>query len=111
MHAAHEVNGPRYAHAILATKELLALLPATQERKQTIKKVEIERFSVISSKPFEAVVAALRVAVGRPDMVEFAKATKGARNFTEPESVVQRGLGWTGLMMFMELDHGAILRK
>ena len=89
----------------------MALLPATQERKQTIKKVEIERFSVISSKPFEAVVAALRVAVGRPDMVEFAKATKGARNFTELESVVQRGLGWTGLMMFMELDHGAILRK
>ena len=77
----------------------------------TIKKVKIERFSVISSKPFEAVVAALRVAVGRPDMVEFAKATKGARNFTELESVVQRGLGWTGLMMFMELDHGAMLRK
>ena len=28
MHAAHEVNGPRFAHAILTTKELLALLPA-----------------------------------------------------------------------------------
>jgi nicotinamidase-related amidase len=27
MHAAHEVNGPRFAHAILTTKELLALLP------------------------------------------------------------------------------------
>src|SRR5712691_10500143 len=29
MHAAHEVNGPRFAHAILTTEELLALLPAT----------------------------------------------------------------------------------
>jgi nicotinamidase-related amidase len=28
MHAAHEVNGPSFAHAILTTEELLALLPA-----------------------------------------------------------------------------------
>jgi nicotinamidase-related amidase len=33
MHAAHEINGPRFAHAILTTEELLALLPTTQERK------------------------------------------------------------------------------
>jgi nicotinamidase-related amidase len=31
MHAAHEVNGPRFAHAILTTEELLAVLPATSE--------------------------------------------------------------------------------
>ena len=77
----------------------------------TIRRVEIERFSVTSSKPFEVVVAALEAAVGHPDMAEFVKATKGARSFTELESAVQRGLGRTGLMMFMELDHGAILRK
>ena len=28
MHAAHEVNGPSFAHTILTTEELLALLPA-----------------------------------------------------------------------------------
>lgn len=38
----------------------------------TIRKVEIERFSVTSSKPFEAVVAALEAAVGHPDMLEYA---------------------------------------
>jgi nicotinamidase-related amidase len=27
MHAEHEVNGPRFAHAILTTEELPALLP------------------------------------------------------------------------------------
>jgi len=27
------------------------------------------------------------------------------------EVAVRKGLGRTGLMMFMELDHGAILRK
>ena len=77
----------------------------------TIRKVEIERFSVTSSKPFEAVVAALKAAVGHPDMFEFAKAVRASRTFVELESAVHRGLGGTGLMMFMELDHGAILRK
>jgi len=27
MHAGHEINGPRFAHAILTTEELLAPLP------------------------------------------------------------------------------------
>ncbi len=77
----------------------------------TFRKIEIERLSVTSSKPFEVVVAALKAAVGHPDMVEFEKATKGARTFSELESAVNRGLGRTGLMMFMEFDLGAILRK
>jgi uncharacterized protein (DUF302 family) len=82
------------------------------ERKiMTTRRVEIERFSVISSKPFQDVLAALNAAVGHPDMAEFAKAAKGARTFAGLEDVVRRGLGKTGLMMFMELDHGGILRK
>ena len=77
----------------------------------TVRKVEIERFSVTTSKPFEAVLAALKEAVGRPDMVEFVNATKGARTFAELERAIHRGLGRRGLMMFMELDHGAIMRR
>jgi uncharacterized protein (DUF302 family) len=76
-----------------------------------ITKIEMERFSVISSKPFEKVVEALKAAVGRPDMTEFAKAMKSAPTFADLESAVRKGLGRTGLMLFMELDHGAILRK
>ncbi len=77
----------------------------------SIRRFEIERFSVTSSKPFEAVVAALKAVVGRLDMVEFAKASKGARTFAELENVIRRDLGRTGLMLFIELDHGAVLRK
>jgi hypothetical protein len=33
MRAAHEVNGPRFAHSILTTEELLALLSAARERR------------------------------------------------------------------------------
>jgi uncharacterized protein (DUF302 family) len=76
-----------------------------------IRKFQIERLSVISSKPFEVVVAALEAAVGHPDMVEFAKETNEARTFAELESVVERDLGSTGLMMFTKFDLGAILRK
>ena len=77
----------------------------------SIRRFEIERFSVISSKPFEAVVAALKAAVGRLDLVEFAKASKGPSTFAELENVIDRDLGRTGLMLFIELDHGAVLRK
>ena len=77
----------------------------------SITKLEIERFAVTSSKPFEAVMAALKTGVGRLDLVEFAKASKSAGSFSELEKVVNRAPGKTGLMLFLELDHGAVLRK
>ena len=77
----------------------------------TITKVQIDRFSVISSKPFEVIVAALEAAVGHLDMVEFMKATQCALTFAELKNVIHRSLGRTGLMMFMKFDLGAILRK
>ena len=77
----------------------------------TIAKVEVERFSLTCSKPFDAVVAALKSAVGQPDMVEFFRATRAANSFPDLERVVQSGLGRTGLMLFAEFDLGAILRR
>jgi uncharacterized protein (DUF302 family) len=77
----------------------------------TIAKIEVERFSLASSKPFDAVVAALKSAIGQPDMVEFFKATRAANSFPDLERVVQSGLGRTGLMLFAEFDLGAILQR
>ena len=77
----------------------------------TTRRVEAERFGVISSKPFQQIVASLKSAVGHPDMAEFARATQSARTFADLEDVVRNGLGKTELMMFMELHLGAILRK
>src|ERR1700732_3062971 len=76
-----------------------------------VSKVEIDRLSMTSSKSFEAVLAALKAAIGRPDMVEFANAIRNAQTFAELERTVDQSLGNTGLMMFMELDQGGILRK
>lgn len=77
----------------------------------TIAKVAVERFSLTSSRSFDAVVATLKSAVGQPDMVEFFKATRAANSFPDLERVVQSGLGRTGLMLFAEFDLGAILRR
>src|ERR1700742_3946306 len=77
----------------------------------TIAKVEVNRFSLTSSKPFDAVVAVLRSAVGQPNMVEFFKETRAATSFPDLERVVQSGLGRTGLMIFAEFDLGDILRR
>jgi uncharacterized protein (DUF302 family) len=79
--------------------------------KMSIRRFEIERFSVTSSRPFEAVVSALNDAVGRLDLVEFAKVSRQAGTFAELKEVIDRNLGKTGLMLFMGLDHGAVLRK
>ena len=76
-----------------------------------IKKIEIERFSLTCSKPFNQVVATLDAAIGHPDMAEFVRSTHEARSFAELKGAVERGLGKTGLMSFMQLDHGAVLRK
>jgi len=77
----------------------------------TIAKVEVERFSLTSSRPFDVVVAAFRSAVGQPNLVEFFKETRATNSFADLERVVQRGLGRTDLMLFAEYDLGDILRR
>ncbi len=76
-----------------------------------IKKIEIERFSLISSKPFDQVVAALDASIGHPDMAEFLRSTHEARSFAELKSAVEKGLSQAGLMLFMQLDQGAVVQK
>src|SRR6202142_2358662 len=76
-----------------------------------IRRIEIERFSLTSSKPFDQVVAAVDAAIGHPDMAEFARLSREARSFDELKSAIEKGLSEAGLMLFMRLDHGAVLRK
>ena len=76
-----------------------------------IRKIEVERFTLNSSKPFDQVVAALNSAVGHPDMSEFWKSTHRAQSVAELENTIEKGLGPTGLMLFVEFDHGAVVRK
>src|SRR5437016_10847574 len=76
-----------------------------------IRKIEVERFTLSSSKPFDQVVAALNSAVGHPDMAEFWKSTHRAQSDAELQNTIEKGLGGTGLMLFVEFDHGAVVRS
>jgi uncharacterized protein (DUF302 family) len=76
-----------------------------------ISKIEVERFTLSSSKPFDQVVAALNSAVGHPDMAEFWKSTHQAQSDAELQNIIEKGLGPTGLMLFVEFDHGAVVRS
>ena len=76
-----------------------------------IRKIEIERFSLTTSKAFNEVLAGVNAAIGHPDMAEFGRSTHEARSFAELKSAVEQGLSEAGLMLFMQLDHGAVVRK
>jgi len=76
-----------------------------------IRKVEMERFTVVSSKPFDAVVAAIKASIGHPNMAELWRATQRATTAAELEAAIQPLLGERGLMQFVEFDHGMIVRK
>jgi uncharacterized protein (DUF302 family) len=76
-----------------------------------IRKIEVERFTLISSKSFDQVVAALNSVVGHPDMAEFWKSTRLAQSDAELQNTIEKGLGRTGLMLFVEFDHGAVVRS
>src|SRR6201981_2317118 len=76
-----------------------------------IRKIEIERFSLTTSKAFNEVIAGVNAAIGHPDMAEFGRSTHEARSLAELKSAVEKGLSKAGLMLFMQLDQGAVLQK
>ena len=76
-----------------------------------IRKVEMERFTVISSKPFDVVVAAIKALIGHPNTAKLWQATQRATTAAELEVAIQPVLGESGLMQFVEFDHGMIVRK
>jgi hypothetical protein len=76
-----------------------------------VDRIAVERFKVLSSRPFDSVVAALKSAVGQPDWNQFVRASQAATSASDFERVVQRGLGRTGFMLFAEFDLGAVLQR
>jgi len=75
------------------------------------KQISVQRFSVISSKPFKDVVVKLAAGVGHPDVRAMFKKIGEAKTYAEVEKAIHPGLGPTGLMEFMRFDHGEVVRK
>ena len=71
----------------------------------------MERLSVLSSKPFETVVAAFEAALGHPNIGDFQSAMGAAKTFTELEDLVHQAQGPSGFIEFIRFNLGAVLRK
>src|SRR5579872_4856169 len=69
------------------------------------------RLSVISAKPFEAVVGAFSEGVGHTDLGAFQSHLGATQTFEEMESVICGVLAPSGFMEFARYDLGAFLRK
>jgi len=75
------------------------------------KQINVQRVSIVSSKPFEAVVAKFEAAIGHPDMKKLFGDIGSAKTYAEMEKVIHKATGPSGLMEFVRFDHGVILRK
>lgn len=73
--------------------------------------VQVSRFSVVSSRPFEEVVGRLTATIGRPDIKAFQKAVADARTVADLEKVVHATTGASDLMEFIRFDLGDVLSK
>jgi uncharacterized protein (DUF302 family) len=75
------------------------------------RQVNVQRWSITSQKPFDAVLAAMEGAIGKPNMMEFASKMAATLTYQEMQKVVNDSVGEIGLMEFMRLDQGAVLAK
>jgi uncharacterized protein (DUF302 family) len=89
----------------------LAQTSTKGDSKVTVLKIHVERFSVVSSRSFDDVVARLSQKIGHPDMAAFRKSMAGAQTESELETVVQGAISLSGLMEFARFDLGEVLRK
>jgi uncharacterized protein (DUF302 family) len=77
----------------------------------TTRLVEVQRFSVVSAKPFKDVLAKLDAAIGHPNMAAFRNDVTSAKTYAELQDVIQNVVGASGLMEFARFDLGDILRR
>ena len=75
-----------------------------------IRQVEVQRFSLVSGKSIDDVMASLDAAVGHPDMSAFFHMVAATKTTADLETLVGEAVGPTGLMEFARFDMGAILR-
>ena len=79
--------------------------------KKETRKIQVERWSITSSRPFNEIVTGLHAAIGHPEMKTFFGETSVAQSPAELQAVVEKALGPSGFMEFIRFDQGEILAK
>jgi uncharacterized protein (DUF302 family) len=77
----------------------------------TIREIQIQRFSIVTSLPFDEVIARVDQSIGHPDMTAFRKNMNAAKNESELEKVVHESVGTSDLMEFARYDLGAVVHR
>ena len=77
----------------------------------SIQEVHVQRVNLVTTEPFDTVVARIDAQIGHPDMTAFRKSLSAAQNEAEMEEVVNRVTQPNGLMEFTRFDHGEVLQK
>jgi hypothetical protein len=76
----------------------------------TIRKITVERFSVVSAGAFEDVLAGLDKGIGRPEMSTLRNQMAAATSYSELQEIIHKVVGSADLMEFLRLDLGATIR-
>ena len=77
----------------------------------SIQEVHVQRLNIVTSEPFDTVVARIDAQIGHPDMAAFRQSLSAAQNEAEMENVVNAVTQPNGLMEFTRFDHGEVLQK
>jgi hypothetical protein len=77
----------------------------------SIREVQVQRVSVVTTQPFDTVVTRIDEQIGHPDMAAFRKSFSASQNEAEMEKVVDPVTQPNGIMEFTRFDLGEVLRK
>src|SRR5271154_3028961 len=73
--------------------------------------VHAQRINIVTTEPFDTVVARIDAQIGHPDMNAFPESLSAAQNEAEMEEVVNPVTQPNGIMEFTRFDHGSVLQK
>jgi uncharacterized protein (DUF302 family) len=76
-----------------------------------IREVQVQRVSVVSTEPFNQVIARIDAQIGHSDMAAFRKNLSAAKSKAEMEKVVDPVTQPNGIMEFTRFDLSEVLRK
>ena len=77
----------------------------------SVREIQVQRVTVISSDPFDEVVARIDAQIGHTDLLEFQRKLSAARNEAEMKKIVDPVAQPNGIMELARFDLGDVLRK
>jgi uncharacterized protein (DUF302 family) len=78
---------------------------------ETTSTIAVQRHDLVSSAPFDAVLRDVLAGLGRPDFPKFVEHLASIGPWPEYRDAVEAEAGSAGLMVFLQLDVGAVVTR